>query len=132
MRLFLSIQDFLLRLEFSCKQSEISLIIFDFLFYFLLIFIFDSGIINAAAIIKEAFEKSPGILISKVIYIKETNSKNFIILDAGMNDFMRSALYGAIHKIIPSIKNNQSYKMYKCNFRYIDILISQGNINLAN
>ena len=51
-----------------------------------------------------------GILISKVIYIKETNIKNFIILDAGMNDLMRPALYGAIHRIIPAIKNNQLSK----------------------
>ena len=48
-----------------------------------------------------------GILISKVIYIKETASKNFIILDAAMNDLMRPALYGAIHRIIPAIKNGQ-------------------------
>jgi len=51
-----------------------------------------------------------GILISKVIYIKETNSKNFIILDVGMNDLMRPALYGAIHRIIPAIKNKQFSK----------------------
>jgi len=42
-----------------------------------------------------------GILISKIIYIKENQLKNFIILDAGMNDLMRPALYGAKHKIIP-------------------------------
>jgi diaminopimelate decarboxylase len=51
-----------------------------------------------------------GILISKVIYIKETNRKNFIIVDAGMNDLMRPALYGAIHRIIPAIKNDQFSK----------------------
>ena len=42
-----------------------------------------------------------GILISKIIYIKKNQSKNFIILDAGMNDLMRPALYGAKHRIIP-------------------------------
>jgi len=42
-----------------------------------------------------------GILISKIIYIKENQSKNFVILDAGMNDMMRPALYGAKHRIIP-------------------------------
>ena len=47
-----------------------------------------------------------GFLISKVIFIKETKSKNFIILDTGMNDLMRPALYNAKHKIIPSIKKN--------------------------
>ena len=45
------------------------------------------------------------ILITKIIYIKKSNNKNFIILDAGMNDFMRPALYDANHKIIPIKKN---------------------------
>ena len=35
------------------------------------------------------------ILISKIIYIKENSKKDFIIMDAAMNDFMRPALYGA-------------------------------------
>ena len=48
-----------------------------------------------------------GILISKIIYIKKNKNKNFIILDAAMNDFMRKALYGANHQIIPSIKNGR-------------------------
>ncbi|MDC1476327.1 diaminopimelate decarboxylase [Pelagibacteraceae bacterium] len=47
------------------------------------------------------------ILISKVIYIKKSNNKNFIILDAGMNDLMRPALYNAKHKIIPLKKNKK-------------------------
>jgi len=45
------------------------------------------------------------LLITKIIYIKPTNKKNFIILDAAMNDFMRPALYGASHNIIPLKKN---------------------------
>ena len=55
-----------------------------------------------------------GILVSKIIYIKESQSKNFIILDAGMNDLMRPALYGAKHKIIPvNKKNKSSNKIYE-------------------
>jgi|TARA_B110000444_G_scaffold52854_1_gene48760 diaminopimelate decarboxylase len=42
-----------------------------------------------------------GILVSKIQYIKKGPKKNFIILDAGMNDFMRTALYEARHEIIP-------------------------------
>ena len=53
------------------------------------------------------------ILISKIIYIKESSKKNFIIIDAAMNDFMRPALYGAEHRIIPLKKTkkmtNKSY-----------------------
>ena len=55
-----------------------------------------------------------GSLISKVIYIKENDKKDFIILDAAMNDLMRPALYGAKHKTLPAIKTNQiSKKVYE-------------------
>ena len=55
-----------------------------------------------------------GVLISKVIYIKKSGKKDFIILDAAMNDLMRPALYGAKHKILPSIKKNiKSKKIYE-------------------
>ena len=55
-----------------------------------------------------------GFLISKVIYIKENDKKDFVILDAAMNDLMRPALYGAIHEILPSTKKNQiSKKIYE-------------------
>ena len=49
-----------------------------------------------------------GSLITKIIYIKESEGKNFIILDAAMNDLMRPALYGASHKIMPSIKTKKN------------------------
>jgi diaminopimelate decarboxylase len=45
-----------------------------------------------------------GILLSKIQYIKKGAKKSFIILDAGMNDFMRPALYDARHTIIPITK----------------------------
>ena len=51
-----------------------------------------------------------GVLISKVVYIKENGQKDFIVLDAAMNDFMRPALYGAIHRTLPVIKINQTSK----------------------
>ena len=55
-----------------------------------------------------------GTLISKIIYIKKNDSKNFIILDAAMNDLMRPALYGAHHKILPSTKSKKkSNKTYE-------------------
>jgi len=51
-----------------------------------------------------------GSLVSKVIYIKENDKKDFIILDAAMNDLMRPALYGANHRTLPAIKTNQTSK----------------------
>ena len=47
------------------------------------------------------------ILISKIIYIKENSKKDFIIIDAAMNDFIRPALYGAKHRIIPLKRTNK-------------------------
>ena len=53
-------------------------------------------------------------LISKIIYIKDGGAKKFIILDAAMNDLMRPALYGAVHKILPVNKSNSiSKKVYE-------------------
>jgi diaminopimelate decarboxylase len=42
-----------------------------------------------------------GLLISKVIYVKEGDAKRFIILDAAMNDLIRPAMYEAFHHIAP-------------------------------
>ena len=55
-----------------------------------------------------------GFLISKIVYIKEGHKKDFIILDAAMNDLMRPALYKATHRIIPvHKKNNKTKKIYE-------------------
>lgn len=46
-----------------------------------------------------------GILVGKVVYIKQTNVKNFAILDTAMNDLIRPALYDAYHAVWPLVKN---------------------------
>ena len=48
-----------------------------------------------------------GSLISQIVYVKKNDKRDFIILDTAMNDLIRPALYGATHKILPSIKKNQ-------------------------
>jgi len=45
-----------------------------------------------------------GILVTKVLHKKKSQNKNFLITDAGMNDFSRTALYGATHRLIPLTK----------------------------
>jgi diaminopimelate decarboxylase len=42
-----------------------------------------------------------GVILTRVLYVKETPSRTFVILDAGMNDLIRPALYGAHHRIEP-------------------------------
>ena len=51
-----------------------------------------------------------GIMLSKVNYIKKSPRKDFIILDAAMNDLMRPALYNAKHRILPLNKTKQKSK----------------------
>ena len=55
-----------------------------------------------------------GILISRIIYIKDGYKKNFVIIDAAMNDLIRPALYNVNHRIIPAKKNkSNSDKAYE-------------------
>ena len=42
-----------------------------------------------------------GILVSRVVAIKESTTRRFVILDAAMNDLVRPAMYDALHEIIP-------------------------------
>lgn len=42
-----------------------------------------------------------GILVTEVLYTKQTQSKNFVIVDAAMNDLVRPALYQSYHRITP-------------------------------
>ena len=51
-----------------------------------------------------------GTLVTKIIYIKDSEKKKFIILDAAMNDLMRPALYGAFHRTLPVKKSNKKSK----------------------
>ena len=51
-----------------------------------------------------------GVIVSKIIYIKETKTKKFVIIDAAMNNLIRPALYGANHLIIPSKKSSTKLK----------------------
>lgn len=54
-----------------------------------------------------------GILVSSVLYNKKSGRKDFLIIDAGMNDFMRPALYSAWHEILPVRDwNNRVMKKY--------------------
>jgi len=47
-----------------------------------------------------------GVLVSRVTYIKNGETRRFAILDAGMNDLLRPALYGAHHEIVCVVPHN--------------------------
>jgi diaminopimelate decarboxylase len=55
-----------------------------------------------------------GVLLTKVEYLKHTETKNFAIVDAAMNDLMRPALYDAYHAIEavkPRVANTHNYEI---------------------
>lgn len=45
-----------------------------------------------------------GILVTKVTYVKRTRAKNFVIVDAAMNDLIRPSLYDAYHEVLPVVR----------------------------
>ena len=52
-----------------------------------------------------------GILVTKVLYVKATPKKKFLIVDAGMNDLIRPALYNAYHNIMPLHLNERNRRL---------------------
>lgn len=48
-----------------------------------------------------------GILVTKTLYLKKGEDKNFVIVDAGMNDLIRPTLYNAYHHILPVVKKRR-------------------------
>ncbi|MHC1741701.1 MAG: diaminopimelate decarboxylase [Syntrophobacteraceae bacterium] len=48
-----------------------------------------------------------GVLLTKVLYTKRTPSKDFVIVDGGMNDLLRPSLYGSYHQILPVTKHGR-------------------------
>lgn len=53
-----------------------------------------------------------GILVTEVQYIKKTSEKDFAIIDAGMNDLARPAIYGAYHEIITVKESSEQHNIY--------------------
>jgi diaminopimelate decarboxylase len=49
-----------------------------------------------------------GILVTKLLYRKAAETKNFMIVDAGMNDLLRPTLYNAFHAIEPVVISNEN------------------------
>src|SRR5258708_1727433 len=52
---------------------------------------------------------SAGVLLTRVLYVKENCGKSFVVVDSAMNDLLRPALYGAIHPITRVTRESQNY-----------------------
>lgn len=51
-----------------------------------------------------------GVLLTRVLYVKQNRGKTFVVVDAAMNDLIRPALYGATHPITPAIRSSSAAK----------------------
>ena len=76
-----------------------------------------------------------GILVTKILYKKYSEKKKFIIVDAGMNDFLRPALYDAKHiaklvRLNPKKKKNQYFDIVGPICETADVIAE--NIKLHN
>ncbi|MBC7384916.1 MAG: diaminopimelate decarboxylase [Cryobacterium sp.] len=60
------------------------------------------------------FAGNAGVLLSRVLHRKPRKGKDFVIVDAGMNDLARPALYGSYHGILPVEKSRGLGKQSKC------------------
>jgi diaminopimelate decarboxylase len=49
-----------------------------------------------------------GVLLTRVVYRKGNNGKQFVVVDAAMNDLLRPSLYGAYHQIVPVVLRNDN------------------------
>ncbi|MDI6890056.1 MAG: diaminopimelate decarboxylase [Thermodesulfovibrionales bacterium] len=49
-----------------------------------------------------------GILVTKTLYLKKGEEKEFVIVDAGMNDLIRPSLYGAYHQLLPVVRKKRN------------------------
>ena len=74
--------------------------------------------ISAGKNLKLAFEPgrlivaNAGILVTRVVYVKHGASRDFLILDAGMNDLIRPAMYDAHHDLIPVVASDRAERAY--------------------
>ena len=53
-----------------------------------------------------------GVLVSRVVYIKQGEERDFLIIDAGMNDLIRPSMYDAYHEILAIKTNEKSPQKY--------------------
>ena len=63
-----------------------------------------------------------GVLLTRVRYIKQTGNKKFAIVDAGMNDLIRPALYQSYHEIVPVADPSMSMSKSRSKTQKVDVV----------
>jgi diaminopimelate decarboxylase len=53
-----------------------------------------------------------GALVARVLYVKRVHGRNVVVLDAGLNDLLRPALYGAYHRVVPLARRQRETRVF--------------------
>jgi diaminopimelate decarboxylase len=53
-----------------------------------------------------------GALVARVLYVKRVHGREFVVLDAGLNDLLRPALYGAYHRVVPLARREREVRTF--------------------
>ena len=53
-----------------------------------------------------------GALVARVLYVKRVHGRDIVILDAGLNDLLRPALYGAYHRVVPLARRHRETRIF--------------------
>jgi len=52
-----------------------------------------------------------GALVARVLYVKRVHGREFVVVDAGLNDLLRPALYGAYHRVVPLARRKREVRV---------------------
>jgi diaminopimelate decarboxylase len=72
-----------------------------------------------------------GVLLTRVQYVKTNRNKTFVVVDAGMNDLLRPALYGAVHPITP-VTRTKKEKVIRTNVDVVGPVCETGDCFLRD
>jgi len=50
--------------------------------------------------------------VARVLYVKRVHGREFVVLDAGLNDLLRPALYGAYHRVVPLARREREVRTF--------------------
>jgi len=77
-----------------------------------------------------ALVANAGVLLMRVLYVKDTRGKTFVVTDAAMNDFLRPALYDAVHPITNATRTHAKERMRTADAAIVGPVCETGDVFL--
>jgi diaminopimelate decarboxylase len=77
-----------------------------------------------------ALVANAGVLLMRVLYVKDTRGKTFVVTDAAMNDFLRPALYNAVHPITHATRTHAKERVRMADAAIVGPVCETGDVFL--